>query len=81
MGEQRVNAYNVFVDELGISGEEGCDDVCGCRMSGELNGVRNGRRRGIVETTRVQAIDLEKRPLHDVSEGGCRTQTTNKIPA
>jgi hypothetical protein len=48
-----------------MSGEEGCDDVCGCRMSGELNGVRNGRRRGIVETTRVQAVDLEKRPLDD----------------
>ena len=62
-----------------MSGEEGCDDVCGCRMSGELNGVRNGRRRAIVETTRVQAVDLEKRPLDD--DGGCRTQSTNEIPA
>ena len=65
-----------------MSGEEGCDDVCGCRMSGELNGVRNGRRRGIVETTRVQAVDLEKRRLDDVNDdGGCRTQSTNENPS
>ena len=64
-----LNAYNVVVDELGMSGE-GCDDVCGCRMSGELNGVRNGRRCGIVETARVQAVDLEKRPLDDVNDDG-----------
>ena len=60
-----------------MSGEEGCDEVCGCRMSGELNGVRNGRRRGIVETTRVQAVDLEKRPLDD--DGGCRTRMKSQL--
>ena len=31
-----LNAYNVVVDELGMSGEVECDDVCGCRMLCEL---------------------------------------------